>query len=440
MVKFSALISLVFTMSSITLGGCASHHHAGQGPEFSEDDDLKDSAQNESHMVNLPVSEHPVKARKLWTRKSPGLLTDLNISRDGSTVLVATIPDRDSVEIGANRSRNYAAIFSSAGKTLAQIEMPAQIKSQTISTDGSLSVIATYDDAIRGYNRAGEKVWEHEGICKPIALSSLKKILCFHDDDSDPELAFEVLDWGGNKVGSYSVKLDSLMIKVSQNEKYFVVGLNHGKVLLFDSTFKPVWQKSVDGELTDLAISSAETGEPTVAALYNVKKTKKKHKKGVKDMPAGEMSSQQKIALFPANGKSPTLLPIHSRLDELDLSADGQALFGYGNDADGQVIVRISEDKNAKDALIWKRGDPKPAEYSSQLLASQDWVWIGFEDMNSTSRHSHVLGFDSDGGVKTNIIVPSEEGSYLYAYSYADRAHILAVGSDDGRLSLFEVK
>jgi hypothetical protein len=146
-------------MSSITLGGCASHHHAGQGPEFSEDDDLKDSAQNESHMVNLPVSEHPVKARKLWTRKSPGLLTDLNISRDGSTVLVATIPDRDSVEIGANRSRNYAAIFSSAGKTLAQIEMPAQIKSQTISTDGSLSVIATYDDAIRGYNRAGEKVW-----------------------------------------------------------------------------------------------------------------------------------------------------------------------------------------------------------------------------------------------------------------------------------------
>jgi hypothetical protein len=424
-------------MSSITLGGCASHHHPGAA-EFSEDDDLKDSVQNETHLVNLPVSEHPVKARKLWTRKSPGLLTDLNISRDGSTVLVATIPDRDAVEIGANRSRNFATIFSSAGKTLAQIEMPAQIKSQTISADGSLSIIATYDDVIRGYNRAGEKVWEHEGICKPIALSSLKKILCFHDDDSDPELAFEVLDWSGNKVGSYSVKLDSLMIKVSQNEKYFVVGLNHGKVLLFDSTFKLVWQKSVDGELTDLAISSAESGQPTVAALYNVKK--KKRKRGAKLARTGEMSSQQKIDLFPTNGKAPTLLPIHSRLDEVDLSADGQALFGYGNDADGQVIVRISEDKNAKDTLIWKRGDPKPAEYSSQLLSSQEWVWIGFEDMNSTSRHSHVLGFDGDGGVKTNIIVPSEEGSYLYAYSYADRAHILAVGSDDGRLSLFEVK
>jgi hypothetical protein len=440
MVKSSSLISLVIALS-LMMAGCASHHKntTNASADFSEEDDLKDSVQNETHLVNLPVSEHPVTARKLWTRKSPGLLTDLNISRDGSTVLVATIPDRDSVEIGANHSRNYAAIFSSAGKTLAQIEMPAQIKSQTISADGSLSIIATYDDAIRGYNRAGEKVWEHEGICKPIALTSLKKILCFHDDDSDPELAFEVLDWTGHKVDSYSVKLDSLMIKVSQNEKYFVVGLNHGKVLLFDSTFKPVWQKSVDGELTDLAISSSDTGQPTVAALYNVKKTKKKHKKATKAQMS-EISTEQKIALFPPSGKGPTLLPIHSRLDELDLSADGKSLFGYGNDADGQVIVRISEDKSAKDTLVWKRGDPKPAEYSSQLLSSQEWVWIGFEDMNSTSRHSHVLGFDSVGGVKTNIIVPSEEGSYLYAYSYADRAHILAVGSDDGRLSLFEVK
>jgi hypothetical protein len=441
MVKLSRLVPLVLSMSLplLNMAGCASHHKAA-ADSSSEEDDLKDSVQNETHLINLPISSHPVKARKLWTRKSPGLLTDLNISRDGSTVLVATIPDRDSVEIGANHSKNYAAIFSSAGKTLAQIEMPAQIKSQAISADGSLSIIATYDDAIRGYNRSGQKIWEHEGICKPIALSSLKKILCFHDDDSDPELAFEVLDWSGNKIDSYSVKLDSLMVKVSQNEKYFVVGLNHGKVLLFDSTFKPVWQKSVDGELTDLAISSPEIGQPTVAALYNVKKTKKKRGKASKSVQIPEMSSEQRVALFPPSGKSPTLLPIRSRLDELDLSSEGKALFGYGNDSDGQVIVRISEDKASPDTLLWKRGDPKPAEYSSQLFSSQEWVWIGFEDMNSISRHSHVLGFDSDGGVKTNIIVPSEEGSYLYAYSYADRAHILAVGSDDGRLSLFEVK
>ena len=104
----------------------------------------------------------------------------------------------------------------------------------------------------------------------------------------------------------------------------------------------------------------------------------------------------------------------------------------------GKSSWRISEDEDNR--LLWKREDPKPAEYSSQLFSSHEWVWIGFEDMSSSSRHSHVLGFDQDGFVKTNIVVPSEEGSYLYAYSYADRARTLAVGSDDGRLSLFEGK
>ena len=337
MVKFSRLITLVSVSSlmALNLASCASHS-ANNPAGDSGAEDLRDSARNESDLVNLPISGQPIKAKKLWTRKSPGLLTDLNLSRDGSTILVATIPDRDSVEIGANRSKNYAAIFSSAGKTLAQIEMPAQIKSQTISDDGSLSIIATYDDTIRGYDRTGQKIWEYEGICKPIALSSLKKILCFHDDDSDPQLAFEVLDWTGHQVDSYSVKLDSLMIKVSPNEKYFVVGLNHGKVLLFDSSFRPVWQKSVDGELTDLAISASDESAPTVAALYNVKKTKKKHGK---KSPPSEMSSEQKVALFGPHVKTASLLSIHSRLDELELSADGRALFGYGNDSDGQVVV-----------------------------------------------------------------------------------------------------
>ena len=201
--------------------------------------------------MSIPISSKAVAAKKIWTRKSPGLLTDLNISRDGSTILVATVPDRDSVEVGANRSRNYAAIYSGEGKLLAQIEMPAQIKSQTLSADGSLAIIATYDDTIRGYDRSGKQVWQHEGICKPYALTSVHKILCFHDDDSEPELAFEILDWQGNKVGSYPVKLDSLMLKVAEDEKHFLVGLNHGKLLLFNSEFQLVWKKSVEGELTD---------------------------------------------------------------------------------------------------------------------------------------------------------------------------------------------
>jgi hypothetical protein len=413
MVKFRAAVLIVF----FALGaGCSTESGVHE--------------MESTHLMDIPTSPQSVAAKKLWTKKSPGLLTDLNISKDGHTILVATVPDRDSVEVGTNRSKNYAAFFSGEGKSLAQIEMPAQIKSQSLSADGNLAIIATYDDEIRGYDRVGKQLWAHEGICKPIALSSLHKILCFHDDDAEPELGFEILDWDGNKIASYPVTLDSLMVKVAQNEKYFVIGLNHGKVILFDSTFKPVWKKSVDGELTDLAVSSPDSGTPVVAALYNVKKSGKKHK-------AAQITSEQKIAVFTGAKKDSKPIAIRSRLDELELSPDGKALFGYGNDSDGQVIARIAPESGE---MVWKRGDPKPAEYSSLLLSVSGWLWVGFEDMSANTRHSHVLGFDDNGGLKSNITVPAEEGSYLYAYSFADQGKVMAVGSDDGRLSLFELK
>jgi WD40 repeat protein len=435
MVKLSSRsIRKAFLAALVTAAMTQTIACAGR-PAKSKSSDESSGAQNNesSHLMSIPASKNAVASKKLWTRKSPGLLTDLNISRDGSTILVATVPDRDSVEIGANRSRNYAAIYSGEGKLLAQIEMPAQIKSQTLSADGSLAIIATYDDTIRGYDRTGKQVWQHEGICKPYALTSVHKILCFHDDDSEPELAFEVLDWQGNKIDSYPVKLDSLMVKVSENEKYFVVGLNHGKVILFNSEFKPVWTKSVDGELTDIAVSSSnkvgDKAGPLVAALYNVKKPGKKHK-------SPQLSLEQKIAVF-SSKKDFTPVLIHSRLDQVEISPSGKSVFGYGNDADGQIIDGIAVGSGE---MLWKRSDPKPAEYSSQLLSAEKWLWVGFEDMSATSRHSHVLGLDSSGELMSNILVPSEEGSYLYAYAFADKAQVIAVGSDDGQLSLFDVK
>lgn len=402
---------------AVLLPSCASHPTS--------------STNETAQLVNFSRSSTPVAPKKRWTVKTPGLLTDLNLSGDGNTVLVATIPDRDSVEAGANHSRNFAALYAGDGKVLAEIEMPAQIKSQTLSEDGQLALVATYDDTIRAYNRNGKEIWEREAICRPIILSAVHHILCFHDDDAEPELGFEIYDWDGHDVTSFPVKQDSLMVKVSENQRYFVIGLNHGKVVLFNSTYKPMWTKTVDGEITDLAISSPEGGAPVVAALYNVKK---KASKKYKHAP---IVQQQKIQIWGVSSKSSKAKDVQTRLDQIELSPDGAALFGYGNDADGQVITRLDE---AAGAPVWRRGDPSPAEYSSQMQVSRDWAWIGFEDMSAATRHSHVLGFDFQGGLKSDVIVPAEEGSYLYAYSFAPRGKALAVGSDDGELSLFDLK
>jgi len=416
--SYTRLVSqrILTTILLSLLSGCAGH----PTPHISE------SAQ----LVDFAKSTLPVAPKKRWTVKTPGLLTDLNLSGDGNTVLVATIPDRDSVEAGANHSRNFAAIYSGEGKSLAEIEMPAQIKSQSLSEDGKLALVATYDDTIRAYDRSGKELWNREAICKPIVLSALHQILCFHDDDAEPELGFEIYDWDGKDVTSFPVKQDSLMIKVSENQKYFVIGLNHGKVVLFNSTYKPLWTKTVDGEITDLGISSPDSGVPMVAALYNVKKkASKKHK-------TDPLVQEQKIQIWGTSGHGGAK-DVPTRLDQIELSPDGASLFGYGNDADGQIIARLDESTGAP---VWKRGDPSPAEYSSQMQAAQAWVWIGFEDMSATTRHSHVLGFDPQGGLKSDVVVPAEEGSYLYAYSFAPRSKALAVGSDDGELSLFDLK
>ena len=169
--------------------------------------------------------------------------------------------------------------------------MPAQIKSQTLSDDGSLAVIATYDDQIRGYNRSGKQLWDAEAFCKPIVLSSLKKVLCFHDDDAEPELGFEVFDWQGKKLSDFPIQNDALVLKVAPDEKHFIMALTHGHVLVFDSHFKPIAKKTVSGEIVDVAITSATN----YAVLYNKKK-----------------SAQQKLALF---GPKASDAPIADRAD-----------------------------------------------------------------------------------------------------------------------------
>src|SRR5947209_8695307 len=71
----------------------------------------------EEHPMTFPSSSAQVRAKREWTRKLPGLLTDLNISQDGSTILVATVPDHDAIDSGG-KNQNMAVFYSSAGTKL----------------------------------------------------------------------------------------------------------------------------------------------------------------------------------------------------------------------------------------------------------------------------------------------------------------------------------
>lgn len=384
----------------------------------------------EEHSIDFSASPQQSASKKLWTKRVPGLLTDLNLSRDGSTALVAVVPDRDSVESSANRSQYFAVWYSSVGKLLAQNPMPAQIKSQSIAEDGSLSIIATYDDQIRAFDKKGKKLWEVEGFCRPIIFSQQKRWVCFHDDDAQPEVAFEVFDFAGHKLSESPIHDDALMLKASSDEKSIILAMTHGKIVIFDSQFKPILKKNVSGEVTDISISnSVASSASTYAILYNQVKGKKVNQRLLIGRTGSGSGSGLKTGDFD--------LKIPERLTQIELALDGSALFGYSNSPRGQSLVRVDLAR-----VGWKRDARITSEYTSQIAVSQDSVWMGFEDSLSSAQvpHSHVLGFDFSGGLKSTIDVPSEEGALLYTFSASPRAGTMAIGSDDGRLSLFKIR
>jgi hypothetical protein len=371
-----------------------------------------------SHPMSFPPAVKRIEAQKLWTRKVPGLVTDLNLSQDGSTVLIATVPDHDSLDPNASRNGHYAVMYSAAGKVLTKIEMPAQIKSQALSPDGALAVVATYDDKLRGYDRTGKMLWESDASCKPFFVNGKQgeRILCFHDDDAEPELGFEVFDLQGNRLSDFPIKDDALTLKMAPDNQSFILALTHGKVMVFDSEFKATVEKKVSGEIVDVALTSG--AKPAFAILYNKKK-----------------SSDQKLAYFGKKNFDFTM-PEHADQIEMGDADDSSTIFSYSNGNSGQMLMRLGQ----KPAVTWKHSAKSLAEYSSQVVVSSETVWVGFQDQTPSSEHSHVLGFDFAGGLQTDIEVPAEEGAFLYTFGVAPRAHLIVVAADDGQLSLFKAE
>src|SRR6185437_14327891 len=87
----------VFAVLPFLLSGCS--HTKAVGP------------QPVTEPMTYPSSAALVPARKLWTRKVAGLMTDINLSRDGSTVLVATVPYHDSRCPASNHSEHFVTFY-----------------------------------------------------------------------------------------------------------------------------------------------------------------------------------------------------------------------------------------------------------------------------------------------------------------------------------------
>lgn len=375
--------------------------------------------------ASFSVSTEAGSVTQLWSRKMPGLISDLNVALDGNSLLVTTIPDPEK-----GFRQHLLSRLDSKGKTVWSLPLSAQVKSQSIADDGSLAVISNYSEEVMGIDAKGQVIWKAVAACKPTILTSLKKILCYHDDDAAPGVAFEVLGWDGKKLQTYPSKNDVLSLKVSQDQSHFVLGMTRGQLAYFDSAFKLVWQKKVGGEILDVSVSSGSN--PEAAVLYNNRR------------------EGQRLAIFDSQGKLIGEGAPSSHVEQVEISPSGGEALVYGNGPKGQYLALFSAAGGSAEATAarktpaalrekWRRGDAKSADYSSSMIATHDLAIIGFEDIAPNTRRSRLLAFDLQGGLKWSIPLVTEEGAYLYAQSFSPEKSFLGVGTDDGNLSAYQV-
>lgn len=353
-----------------------------------------------------------------WSKRLPGLIGDLNVSQDGKAIVVSTVPDPDSDQ-GGGRPQYLTMRLRMDGVPVWTITHPHRIKHQAISKDANLVVVVDYNEELRAHGSNGEVLWSVTASCKPIVLEALGRILCIHDDDVKPGVAFETYSLEGKLLSEFSSKEDLLAFKVSIDGKYAGLGLSSGEVGIVDlKTGRLLWKRRVKGEIIDLAV--ADVGkELTFFGLI------------------GTYGGGQRILRFGKTGKPGFDLTTGDLLDQIE-SRDG-FFFGYGNNFKGQsFIISKVNDKGLEE--IKRVSIPKSADFSSFVSINGGYALVGFErgfERGGTGAKSRIEGFSYGGEPKFEIPIASEEGGYLYAYGVTERAVVIA--TDDGAVSMYRL-
>lgn len=358
-------------------------------------------------------------ARLQWKVRAGGAITDLAFSAKGNAIIIATVPDPD---VQGSLQSQAVTRWSPQGKVVWRTPVKATTKGLAVSDDASLVVVSNYSDEIRGLDARGKPIWLFEGMCRPIILSKLRRVACYHDDDAEPFVAFDWLGWNGEKLFSHPIKRDILALKVSEDERLLALALTEGIVQVFklsaESVPQLLWEGHVDGEISDL-----DVGPSRVVAL------------------ASNRSGKQTLTLWNDTGVVVGQAFPSARMTQVDIPIEGDFAVTYGNSTQGQhVAFFVPGETQTVWTEKWTRGSLQPAEYSSHIAVYKDHTVIGVEDIESSGRHSHLLSIGRGGELRWDIPLWDEEGAYLYSRGYSDGIPLMAIGTDDGILRAFQIQ
>ncbi len=359
--------------------------------------------------------------KQLWSEKLEGKLTDLAVSSESGHVLTTQVLE------GQGPGNTRMSLRNSSGKILWSVQLTSPVRAQTLSPKADLLVVGNYEDElIRIDPKTGEKMWSvaDSGMCRPIILEKSQQILCFHDDDAVPGVAFSVFDFKGAEKFKFKVPLDLLILKIPRDESRIVLGLVKGRIWILDRQFKKLAERQVEGEIVDLSVAEANSDSNTLewSALVNVNGT------------------GQRLVGMNGSGKLTWQTPLDSPHQQIELSADGKTTAVYGNGPRGQSVSLWTPGSPPSFSPLWNYVSPRYADYNQRIDLSGETTYMGFEEVTDRTRHSHVVALRRDGTLAMDIPLVSEDGAYLYARGLSDRSGVIVVGTDDGVLTAYPLR
>lgn len=402
MVKKILVGTSLFVVGAGCLGGCRT-------PKG----DLSHSSQSK---VSIFDAIQPLKSSLSWTKTLPGAISGIALSEDGKSVLVSTSPEP---EILGSSNRYLLSWYSAQGNVVWTKVMDSPVKELDLAPDGSFAVISNYSDEIFSWDRHGKLLWKTQGSCRPHLLSYSKKILCYHDDDGDASVAFDVLDWKGHKVFSYFMQPDEdvLALKISSNSRYAAIGMTKGQVAVFDLSFNSpasplLWKAVVPGEVVDVAPSG-----DYMAVLYEV------------------LGKGRRLSLFGRGGMALETKVLSNRPVQVELVArpGGETVYYYGNDKQGQYLGSFQAPKLDGS---WEQGIPVPLEYSSYLTVRKSTVWLGYEEIPASLHLLRINNRYPDADIR-QLKMASDPGASIFAYRVSSDTSVSVLATDNGKLSYY---
>lgn len=353
---------------------------------------------------------------KLWQKKLRGYVSDVAVAGNGQAILVATLPNYDDSS-GARHS--YLVSYDRRGRRRWRRRMTSGVKSLALSEDGTFGVVTTHDDRIRAFNSSGKNVWTVEGSCKPILLSHSRRIVCYHDEDAEPRVAFDLYSEDGLKLGSAPAEADIMALSVSEDEREIAVGLARGEVVIYSDRLKILWRARLRGEI--VAIGFSRSAEPRLALLYS-------------------RDGSPRLAVLDSHGGAIADRALGFRGDRVDfLQRDPSRVLVYGNGDQGQTLA-LFEIASASFRRKWKVGEPVAGYYTQNLYGdAPGGALVGFEGERQGRRTGEIRAYGVDGRLRWVVPLPTSESAWLYTESFAPRSGVLAAASDDGTLGLYQI-